>query len=493
MSAAPVAEGVRDGRVLRAALAYLVTGFATFLLMGLLGLHMRLDQGGLMTVSPTWFYRIMTLHGSGMVAGTMLATMGGLAAAVERTVRLSARALWTAFLVYMLGMGFIVLATTLGGFAAGWTVLYPLPALGRVWTLWAAVAAFVGYLFVTLGFTLYCFHIAWRIAAERHGLGNALGWSLWRKTEPNDPRRPGSAVEIIAAVVTLQGVFTGLVGAAYVVPVLLKDAGLVAALDPLLEKNLAYLFGHQLANLNIYFAAAFVYALVAEHTGRRWPASRHVAVAWNLVLLLVLLPWPHHLYQDFAQPTFMPIAAEAISFLVGIPSFLVTIFGALGRINRSGMQWSVPMILVALGLWGWVTGGLGAVLDSVIQVNQVTHNTLWVPAHFHTYYLLGAAAFTWAYLYDLVTRLAGVPEGRASRVAAWLYGVGGAGFVLMFFLSGAAGVPRRYAAHLPQWQPFARMAVPFVVLLALALVWLAVDVVTRLRPAWVRAGAGTRN
>src|SRR5207245_1345376 len=84
-------------------------------------------------------------------------------------------------------------------------------------------------------------------------------------------------------------------------------------------------------------------------------------------------------------------------FLVGIPSFLVTIFGALGRIHRSGMRWSVPMILVALGLWGWVTGGLGAVLDSVIQINQVTHNTLWVPAHFHTYYLLGAAAFPWAF------------------------------------------------------------------------------------------------
>src|SRR5439155_10135849 len=106
-------------------------------------------------------------------------------------------------------------ATTLGGFAAGWTVLYPLPALGRVWTLWAAVAAFVGYLFVTLGFTLYCLHIARRIAVERHGLRNALGWSLWRKMAPGDFRRPRSAVEIIAAVVTLQGAFTGLVGAAY--------------------------------------------------------------------------------------------------------------------------------------------------------------------------------------------------------------------------------------------------------------------------------------
>src|SRR2546422_9375268 len=188
MSAAPVPEGVRDGGVLRAALAYLVTGFATFLLMGLLGLHMRLDQGGLMTVSPTWFYRIMTLHGSGMVAGTMLATMGGLAAAVERTVRLSARALWTAFLVYMLGMGFIVLATTLGGFAAGGTGVYPPPPLGRGLALWAAVAAFVGDLFVTLGFTLYCFHIARQIAGERHSPGHALGRAVLAEKEPPDPR-----------------------------------------------------------------------------------------------------------------------------------------------------------------------------------------------------------------------------------------------------------------------------------------------------------------
>src|SRR2546422_11640030 len=101
MSAAPVPEGVRDGGVLRAALAYLVTGFATFLLMGLLGLHMRLDQGGLMTLSPTWFYRIMTLHGSGMVAGTMLPTLGGLAGAVGRSLRPTARGSWTAFLGFM--------------------------------------------------------------------------------------------------------------------------------------------------------------------------------------------------------------------------------------------------------------------------------------------------------------------------------------------------------------------------------------------------------
>jgi cytochrome c oxidase subunit 1 len=139
-----------------------------------------------------------------------------------------------------------------------------------------------------------------------------------------------------------------------------------------------------------------------------------------------------------------------------------------------------------LGLWGWVFGGLGAVLDATPPVNQVMHNTMWVPAHFHTYYILGAAAFAWAYLYHVLAELSDEPDRRGGRLAAWLYGVGAAGFVVMFFVAGAHSVPRRYAVHLPEWQIFARIAVPFVVLLALALAWLTGDMLRRLRPAWRR-------
>ncbi len=56
----------------------------------------------------------------------------------------------------------------------------------------------------------------------------------------------------------------------------------------------------------------------------------------------------------------------------------------------------------------------------------------------------------------------------------------------MFFVAGAHSVPRRYAVHLPQWQIFARVAVPFVLLLALALAWLTFDMLARLRRAWRR-------
>src|SRR3989338_6993366 len=93
------------GGVRRAGLVYMITGFAVFLLMGLLGLVMRLAHAVWLTVSADLFYRVMTLHGSGMIAATMLAAMGGLAIVLGKTTPLSVRWLWIGFAIYFLGAG----------------------------------------------------------------------------------------------------------------------------------------------------------------------------------------------------------------------------------------------------------------------------------------------------------------------------------------------------------------------------------------------------
>jgi cytochrome c oxidase subunit 1 len=54
----------------------------------------------------------------------------------------------------------------------------------------------------------------------------------------------------------------------------------------------------------------------------------------------------------------------------------------------------------------------------------------------------------------------------------------------MFFVAGANSVPRRYAVHLAQWQLYARVAIPFVIVLALGLAWLSWDLARRFMAAW---------
>jgi cytochrome c oxidase subunit 1 len=107
----------------------------------------------------------------------LLAGLGGLAAAVSATTRLSARFLWIVLVIYMVGMSFAILATLLGGFAAGWTVLYPLPTHGLVWSLDAALAMYIGYLFLAIGLLLYAVHVLIAVSRTYGGLGKALALS----------------------------------------------------------------------------------------------------------------------------------------------------------------------------------------------------------------------------------------------------------------------------------------------------------------------------
>jgi cytochrome c oxidase subunit 1 len=472
-----------NGAVLRVSLVYILAGLGSFLLMGLLGLTMRLDQSGMAVISPVWFYRIMTLHGAGMVASILLASYGGLAAAISSTTRLSARALWLAFFVYMGGMMFTIMATLIGGFAAGWTVLYPLPMHGLIWTADAALAMYAGYFFAAMGMLIYSVHLLYALAKAHGGVGKVLAlrylFSFGRDKRDPLPR----PAELIAAVISIDTIAAVAAGTLYLVPMFAHAAGLMSV-DALYAKNTVLLFGHTMANLSIYVSAALVYAALPAFTGREWRTTWAVVVAWDLIIILMLANYSHHLYADFAQPAELQLLAEIGSYAVALPSFIVTIVGALTIIYRSGMRWTVAPMLLALGIWGWVFGGLGAVLDATIPVNQVMHNTMWVPAHFHTYYLLGAVAFVWGYLFYMVAELSGRRDPGPLRLAPWLYGIGGAGFIFMFFVAGANSVPRRYAVHLPQWQVYARIAVPFVIVLSIGLGWLGLSILARLRQAW---------
>lgn len=478
-----------NGAVLRAAVAYLIAGLGTVAVMGLLGLLMRLDHAGMLVVSPDWFYRIMTLHGAGMITGLLFASFGGLAAVVSAEVRLSARALWIGLVLYLTAMMLVVLAILVGRFAAGWTVLDPLPYQGKTWSESAGVLAYAGYLVTGLAIVVVCGAMLRGTTAARGGLRRALAWDVLFH-----PRRPSPDIThppvLIATVTAIVGLVMVGVGLVYLVPLFLEAARAVRHIDALFSKNVVLLFGHTMANLCIYVAAGIVYGTLPRYANRPWKTTWPVALAWNSIILLIFFPWSHHLYQDFAQPFGLQILGNLGSFAGGFPSFIVTIVGALALVYGAGLQWSPAAILMLLGIWGWAFGGMGALLDAIVPINQVMHNTMWVAAHFHTYNMIGVAAFVWAYLYHLTAELSHAPERRLDRWAAWLYGIGAVGMVLLMFLEGAHSVPRRYATHDAEWQGYARAAIPFVVLMVIALGWLGGEVVARVGRAWRRTRVG---
>jgi cytochrome c oxidase subunit 1 len=82
------------------------------------------------------------------------------------------------------------------------------------------------------------------------------------------------------------------------------------------------------------------------------------------------------------------------------------------------------------------------------MVNTRFHNTLWVPAHFHTYYVMGVVLMILGAVFHVAADLSKLPESRSlTRAIVTTVGVGGYGFLLMFYLAGVAGIPRRYAVY----------------------------------------------
>ena len=452
-------------------LAYLGVSGAVVLLMMLLGLLMLLTQGGMLDLPPDLFYQVMTAHGIGMVGISSLAGAAIMWHFLSQYVRLSNTVLMINLALFLLGVAMILCAVFLGGFASAWTFLYPLPAIsGGAWENSAAAVYLGGVLVIGAGFLLFFLDVGRAILAVYSNLGDALGWPqlIGRGTGESPP-----PTVVAATMVTIINVLAIVCGAVILTISLVNLYVPAFALDPLLAKNLIYFFGHTFINATIYMAVIVVYELLPRYADRPWNTNPVFLAAWNASLVMVLLAFFHHLLMDFVMPSWLLVLAQVISWLAGLPIIVVTAFGALMIVYRSGINWDVASGLVFVSMFGWATGVLPAIIDATIVVNTVMHNTYWVPGHFHFYLLLGLTSMVFAFLYWL-GKGAGRRDGRLDRIAFWAFLAGGIGMAMSFLNSGNASVPRRWAVHWPEWIPYDRFAsicATIVILATLVFVW----------------------
>lgn len=448
-------------------LAYMATAGVVLLLMMVLGLVMRLTQGELMPLAPHWFYRIMTLHGTGMVGIAGIAGAGIMWYFLRQYVPLSLGVAWTNLALFLIGVVLIITGITVGGYGGAWTFLYPLPASPMgMWSTWGAASFLVGLLLVGVGFLLLHLDTGRAIIARYGGLGRALGWpQLFGHNDGNAP-----AAAVVASTMVLIVNILGLAsGAAIVVMSLINLYFPAFEIDPLLAKNMIFFFGHVFINATIYMGIIAVYHLLPRYTGRPWPSStKAFLAAWTTSTVMVLIVYPHHILMDFAQPEWLHIMGQIISYTSGLPVLVVTAYGAIVNLHRSSIRWDLASGLLTLGTFGWAAGIVPAMVDATIVVNQVMHNTLWVPGHFHFYLLLGVIAMALGFMSWMVKTYAGNRDTGTDRAAFWLYALGGLGFVGMFLMGGREGTPRRYAEHIAEWVPYDRVAALFAALVILA-------------------------
>ncbi len=270
-------------------------------------------------------YAVMTLHGLGMVGLWFVAGMAGISVLLARYVRPTIGVSWIAFGATLAGVLLLVAATLVGRLGVGWYFLYPLPFhSGGTWPGWATACLFAALAIMGVGWTVWAGDLLWAIA-RRYRLSDALGWQYLRGSGA-----PDVPPIVIISTVSFIGVLAGLVAAVVVLALVAAEQLTTGfANDALLIKNLTFYFGHMLVNITMYFGVAMVYEIMPAYTGRPWQSNTLVAASWNLVLLLVMFAYLHHLYMDFAQPQWLQVVGQLGSYLISVPAAVVTIFSTL--------------------------------------------------------------------------------------------------------------------------------------------------------------------
>lgn len=423
---------------------WIIAVLTLFVASIVLGILMRLNQGGVLHQAPITFYSNMTIHGITMIGIWFVAGMAGINYLMERYVKTSYTANLIALILTVSGVLMLWAVTLIGKFHTAWTFLYPLP-LRVMWAQWATPTFLVAMSILATGWLIWGISMMTQVL-KVYSIPQVFAWQHFKK-DPAVKTPPF----ILISMITLVGVVTCLLVAVLLMALYFAEYFSKGNFvnDALLMKNLTYFFGHTIANEMLYLGLAVIYELFSEVGGKpKWKTTWYVALAWNFTLIFILTAFFHHLYMDFVQPEGYQIAGQIASYLASLPAAAVTVFSVWVAVYRVKIKWTLTNLLFFVGVAGWVIGGFGAVIDATISNNIVLHNTQWVPAHFHTYNILGNVLFSLGFFYWFSIQFTDkrVSE-KLSRLILSLLIIGGAGFLLAFYIGGADSIPRRFSNY----------------------------------------------
>ncbi|MCI0436563.1 MAG: cbb3-type cytochrome c oxidase subunit I [Gemmatimonadetes bacterium] len=237
------------------------------------------------------------------------------------------------------------------------------------------------------------------------------------------------------------------------------SAGFVTRTDPLLTRTLFWFTGHAIVYAWLLPAYVSWYALIPRQVGGVLISDSFTRVVWILFLLLSIPTGFHHQYTDPGISTGMKAVHAVLTFGVFFPS-LATAFSVLASLEIGGrrnggrelvgwfakLPWGDPSVSgQVLAMLVFVLGGATGLVNASYTMNQVVHNTAWVPGHFHMTVGTAVALTLMAIAYWLIPYLTGraLFSRKLALASNWLYAIGVLVFARGMISGGLAGMPRR--------------------------------------------------
>jgi cytochrome c oxidase subunit I len=235
--------------------------------------------------------------------------------------------------------------------------------------------------------------------------------------------------------------------------------GITETIDPLFTRTLFWFTGHAIVYAWLLPAYVSWYALIPRQVDGSLISDSYTRIVWILFLLLSSPTGFHHQYTDPGISEGMKALHGVLTFGVFFPS-LATAFSVMAALEIGGrrrggkgllgwvkkLPWGDPSVAAQiLAMLTFVLGGATGLVNASFTMNQVIHNTTWVPGHFHMTVGSAVALTLMGVGYWMVPYLArrALFSRRTALASSWIYTIGVLIFARGMISGGLEGMPRR--------------------------------------------------
>lgn len=176
--------------------------------------------------------------------------------------------------------------------------------------------------------------------------------------------------------------------------------GLVDEVNVMLARTLFWFFGHPLVYFWLLPAYVMYYSFLPKIAGGKLFSDMAGRLVFMMFIVFSIPVGTHHQYMDPAIGAEWKLLHGIFTFGVALPS-LITAFTLAASLEYAGKmrggkglfgwmkklpyfekeKWFFAYLI--LGLFIFIFGGIGGIINASYQMNTAVHNTAWVPGHFH--------------------------------------------------------------------------------------------------------------
>jgi len=425
-------------------------------LQPLLGGWIDIDPStGKGTLSPDFYYALVTMHGTILVFFVLTAGLSGTFSNLLIPLQIGARDMaspllnmmsyWFFFLSGMIL--FISLFLNTGPFSGGWTGYPPLSALPQAsdgskggMTLWL-----ISLVFFVVSVLLGGINYITTVLNMR-----TKGMTMFRMPLTIWAFLVTAILGLLSFPVIASGFFMVLFDRALGTSFFLDEIYIAGEAltervggNAILFQHLFWFLGHPEVYIIILPAMGIVSEVLSVHA--RKPVFGYKAMVFSILAIGVLsfLVWAHHMYMTGLNP-FISNIFVLFTLIIAVPSavkvfnWIATIWGGNMRYNSASL-FSIGFVSL------FISGGLTGLFlgNSIIDIQQ--HDTYFVVAHFHVVMGVSAMFGMFAGIYHWFPRMFGrFMNETLGQIHFWGTMIGAYAIFGPMHYQGMAGVPRRY-------------------------------------------------